>query len=205
MSDQSLFSRRELVAGLAAATAGAFLQPSAARASEATKVASAARGAATAAGTAYQPKIYTAHEYATVQALVDEIIPKDDKSGSATEAGVPEFMDTMLDLEPNMRTAHRGGLAWLDHESRRRFGKDFVACSATERHALLDDIAWPAKAKPEFAAGVNWFNAFRDFTATGFFTSEIGVEDIGYMGNVPVMNWDGCPSENYTRLGTSKP
>ena len=80
VSDQSLFSRRELVAGLAAATAGAFLQPSAARASEATKVASAARGAATAAGTVYQPKIYTAHEYATVQALVDEIIPKDDKS-----------------------------------------------------------------------------------------------------------------------------
>ena len=63
----------------------------------------------------------------------------------------------------------------------------------------------PPRRKPEFAAGVNWFNAFRDFTATGFFTSEIGVEDIGYMGNVPVMNWDGCPTENYTRLGTSKP
>ena len=205
MSDRSLFSRRELVAGLAAATAGAFLQPSSARASEATKVATAARNTAASAGAAYQPKIYTAHEYATVQVLVDEIIPKDAKSGSATDAGVPEFMDTMLDLEPNMRTAHRGGLAWLDHESRRRFGKDFVACSAAERHVLLDDIAWPAKAKPEFAAGVNWFNSFRDFTATGFFTSEIGVEDIGYMGNQPVMKWEGCPPENYTRLGTSKP
>lgn len=205
MSDSSRFTRRELVAGLAAATAGAFLQPSSARANEATRVASAARGTAAAAGSAYQPKIYTAHEYATVQVLVDEIIPKDAKSGSATDAGVPEFMDTMLDLEPNMRTAHRGGLAWLDHESRRRFAKDFVGCSVDQRHALLDDIAWPAKAKPEFAAGVSWFNSFRDFTATGFFTSEIGVEDIGFMGNVPVQEWTGCPSENYTRLGTVKP
>ena len=205
MSDSSKFSRRELVAGIAAATAGAFLQPSAARATEASKVASAARGTAAAAGTAYQPKIYTAHEYATVRALVDEIIPKDAKSGSATDAAVPEFMDTMLDLEPNMRTAHRGGLAWLDHECRRRYAKDFVTCSAGERHAVLDDIAYPAKAKPEFGAGVAWFNSFRDFTATGFFSSEMGVEDIGYMGNVPVMEWTGCPVENYTRLGTTKP
>lgn len=200
MSD-STFSRREIVAGLAAATAGAFLQPSAARASEASKVATAAR----ATGKRYQPKIYTAHEYATVQALVDEIIPKDAKSGSATDAAVPEFMDTMLDLEPNMRTAHRGGLAWLDHECRRRYTKDFVACTTAERHALLDDIAYPAKAKPEFAAGVAWFNSFRDFTCTGFFTSEMGVTDIGYMGNTPVMEWTGCPAENYTRLGTKKP
>ena len=205
MSDAAGVTRRDLVAGFAAATAGAFLLPSAARASEATATATAARQMARAAGTAYQPKIYTAHEYATVQALVDEIIPKDAKSGSATDAGVPEFMDTMLDLEPNMRTAHRGGLAWLEHECRRRFTRNFVACTPAERHAVLDDIAWPATAKPEFAAGVNWFNSFRDFTATGFFTSEIGVEDIGYLGNVPVMKWDGCPSENYTRLGTSKP
>lgn len=205
MSNSSKFSRREVVAGLAAATAGAFLQPSAARASEASKVATAAREVAQAAGVAYTPKIYTAHEYASVRALVDEIIPKDAKSGSATDAGVPEFMDTMLELEPNLRTAHRGGLAWLDHECRRRYAKDFVACAPGERHAVLDDIAYPAKAKPEFSVGVNWFNSFRDFTCTGFFTSEIGVGDIGYMGNVPVMTWDGCPPENYTRLGTHKP
>ena len=205
MSDASRFTRREMVAGLAAATAGAFLQPSAARASEATKSATAARQVAQEAGAAYMPKIYTAHEYATVRALVDEIIPKDAKSGSATDAGVPEFMDTMLDLEPNMRTAHRGGLAWLDHECRRRYAKDFVTCTAGERHAVLDDIAYPAKAKPEFGAGVAWFNSFRDFTATGFFTSEIGVGDIGYEGNTPVMSWTGCPSENYVRLGVSKP
>ncbi|MES2305000.1 MAG: gluconate 2-dehydrogenase subunit 3 family protein [Gemmatimonadota bacterium] len=204
MTDSSKFSRREVVTGLAA-TAGAFLMPSAARATEAAKVSTAARGAAGAVGTAYAPKIYTAHEYATVRALVDEVIPKDAKSGSATDAGVPEFMDTMLDLEPNMRVAHRGGLAWLDHECRRRYAKDFVTCTTAERHAVLDDIAYPAKAKPEFAAGVNWFNSFRDFTATGFFTSEMGVTDIGYMGNTPVMNWDGCPPENYTRLGTQKP
>ena len=205
MSDQSTFSRRDVVAGLAAATAGAFLQPSVARASEAGKLATTARNTAHAAGTRYQPKIYTAHEFATVTALVDEIIPKDATSGPATEAGVPEFMDTMLDLEPNMRTAHRGGLAWLDHECRRRYTRDFVSCTVVERHAVLDDIAYPAKAKPEFSSGVAWFNSFRDFTCTGFFTSEMGVTDIGYLGNVPVMQWDGCPPENYRRLGTTKP
>lgn len=193
-------TRREAVTmALAATAAGAFLQPSTAQAQRVSKrVAAAVREG-------YAPKIYTAHEWATVRALVDEIIPKDAKSGSATDAAVPEFMDTMLDLEPGMRTAHRGGLAWLDHECRRRFAKDFVDCTAAERHAVLDDIAYPAKAKPEFAAGVSWFNSFRDFTATGFFTSEMGVNDIGYMGNTPVMEWTGCPTGNYSRLGAVKP
>lgn len=184
---------------VAATAAGAFLQPSTVQAQRVAKTVAAA------VREGYAPKIYTAHEWATVRALVDEIIPKDAKSGSATEAAVPEFMDTMLDLEAGMRTAHRGGLAWLDHECKRRFTKDFVDCSAAERHAVLDDIAFPAKAKPEFAAGVSWFNSFRDFTATGFFTSEMGVNDVGYLGNTPVMEWTGCPTGNYSRLGATKP
>jgi hypothetical protein len=110
-------------------------------------------------------------------------------------------MDTMLDLEPGMRTAHRGGLAWLDHECHQRFAKDFIDCTDAQRRQLLDVIAFPAKAGRDVSLGVSWFNSFRDFTATGFFTSEMGVNDLGYVGNTAVPEWTGCPPENYRRLG----
>lgn len=200
------FTRREAV-GVLAATAGAFLIPRPAEAIEVGRIATNARHAAAAAGVAYTPVVYSAHEWALVTLLVDYVIPKDAKSGSATDAGVPEFMDTMLSLEPNMAPANRGGLAWLDHQCHQRFDqKDFVDCTDAQRRQLLDDIAFPrqAQGKPELAAGVAWFNSFRDFTATGFFTSEIGVEDVGYMGNTAVMEWTGCPDVAYTRLGVSK-
>jgi gluconate 2-dehydrogenase gamma chain len=200
------FTRREAV-GVLAATAGAFLIPRPAEAIEIGRIATNARNAAAAAGTAYVPKVYSAHEWTLVTMLVNYIIPKDAKSGSATDAGVPEFMDTMLSLEPNMAPANRGGLAWLDHQCHLRFDqRDFVDCTDAQRRQLLDDIAFPrqAQGKPELTAGVAWFNSFRDFTATGFFTSEIGVEDVGYMGNTAVMEWTGCPDEAYTRLGVTK-
>ena len=199
MSD---LTRRELV-GAMAATAGAFLIPRPAQAIEAGRIVS--RAAQLPAGSAYTPKVYSPHEWATVQMLVDYIIPKDARSGSATDAGVPEFMDTMLDLEPGMRTANRGGLAWVDHQCHQRFDKDFVDCTDAERRMLLDDSAYPRRAKPELAAGVAWFNSFRDFTATGFFTSEMGVNDLGYQGNTALPEWTGCPPANYTRLGATKP
>ena len=200
------FTRREAV-GVLAATAGAFLIPRPAEAIEVGRIATKARNAAAVAGTAYVPKVYSPHEWALVTMLVNYIIPKDAKSGSATDAGVPEFMDTMLSLEPNMGPANRGGLAWLDHQCHLRFDqKDFVDCTDAQRRQLLDDIAFPraAQGKPELTIGVLWFNSFRDFTATGFFTSEIGVEDVGYMGNTAVMEWTGCPTEAYTRLGVTK-
>lgn len=191
-------SRREVLVAMAA-TAGAFALPTQARAAEASREVSVARAALR--GAAYDPKVYTAHEWQTVRTLVDYIIPKDERSGSATDAAVPEFMDTMLHLEPGMRVAHRGGLAWLDHEMRRRVQKDFVSATDAERRALLDEIAFPARAKAEHSHGVAWFNSFRDFTATGFFTSEIGVTDLGYEGNTPVAEWTGCSPEAYRKLG----
>src|SRR3989440_5574035 len=106
---------------------------------------------ALARGAPYEPKHFTAREWDAVRLLVDLIIPKDDRSGSATEAGVPEFMDFMLGDDPELRTPVRGGLAWLDHECDDRYGKTFVACAAGERGAVLDAIAWPAKGKPEHA------------------------------------------------------
>jgi gluconate 2-dehydrogenase gamma chain len=149
---------------------------------------------------AYKPTFFTAHEWATVTVLADIIIPKDDRSGSATDAGVPEFMDfTMID-RPNMQTGMRGGLRWLDTACRRRFDKDFVDLAASDRTAILDEIAYPKKAAPDVSQGAAFFTGFRNLVATGFFTSKIGIADLGYMGNVPTV-WNGCPQECLDHLG----
>ena len=151
-------------------------------------------------GRGYAPKFFTDHEWQTVRALVDLVIPKDARSGSASDAGVPEFMDFILVEYPDEQLWMRGGLAWLDTEARRRFGKDFLSAEAAQRTALLDDIAWPDKAPAAVHPGVAFFNRFRDFTASGFWSSQMGVADIQYKGNVFV-DWQGCPPEQLAKLG----
>jgi gluconate 2-dehydrogenase gamma chain len=168
---------------------------------EAATAAQAARAARRPAAAAFKPKFFTAHEYATVRILVDLIIPKDERSGSATDAGVPEFMDFMMGDDRARQTPMRGGLAWIDRQCERRFDKRFLTCTAAQRTALLDDIAWPQKARPEVAHGVAFFNSFRDLTAAGFFSSKMGVEDLKYIGNVMVPEWKGCPDEAHRKLG----
>lgn len=152
-------------------------------------------------GSRYEPKVFTSHEWDTVRMLVDLIIPKDDRSGSATDAGVPEFMDFMLGDDRDLETPVRGGLAWLDHECDDRYGKTFVTASDAERAALLDDIAWPKRAKPENAAGVAFFNSFRNLTASGFWSSKMGIDDLQYQGNTFVAEWQGCPPNALAKLG----
>src|SRR6266702_3765741 len=180
--------RREVVGLLAAVPLAAV-----GWAPEAVREASARAREALTRGVSYEPKQFTAHEWETVRLLVDLIIPKDERSGSATEAGVPEFMDFMLGDDADLQTPVRGGLAWLDHECDDRYGKTFVACTAGEHGAVLDAIAWPTKAKPEHAVGVAFFNRFRDLTASGFFSSRMGVQDLRYVGNTFVSEWKGCP------------
>jgi hypothetical protein len=159
----------------------------------------AARAAAIAG--AGEPKFFTAHEWDSVRVLVDIIIPKDERSGAATDAGVPEYIDfLMTDGSDNQRMAMRGGLAWLDTQTRRRFQKAFKECVEQERATVLDAIAWPAKAAPDMSQGVAFFNSFRDLTASGFFSSKVGVEDLRYQGNTAV-EWTGCPPEALAKLG----
>jgi len=152
----------------------------------------------------YKPKFFNAHEWATVALLANIIVPKDEKSGSATDAGVPEFIDFMMVDRPEAQTPMRGGLRWLDAESTARFGKTFGEATDAQRTELVDDIAYPRKAKPEFSHGVAFFSRFRDLVATGFWTSKMGIQDLQYMGNVPNPNWDGCPDNCYTHLGVTK-
>ena len=192
--------RRAVLQLLGAAPAAAALTWTEAEAAQAEKSAQAARPAG-AKPPAFKPKFFTAHEWATVRVLVDIIIPKDERSGSATDAGVPEFMDFMMIDDPNRQTAMRGGLAWIDHECEDRFDKRFLDCTEAQRTAVLDDIAWPQRAKPEFQHGVAFFNSFRDLTASGFWSSKMGVQDLQYTGNVMVMEWKGCPPEALKKLG----
>lgn len=153
---------------------------------------------------AYKPKFFTAGEWATVTLLANLVIPKDERSGSATDAGVPEFIDFMMVDRPEGQLPMRGGLRWLDAESRSRFGKTFREAADAERAAILDDIAYPRKASPEFSHGVAFFSRFRDMVATGFWTSRIGIDDLQYKGNVPNPMWEGCPDKCYTHLGVTK-
>jgi len=194
-------NRRSMLALLGSAPVAAGFTWTEAEAAQAAKVVQAGRAPAGKKPVAYKPKFFTAHEYATVRILVDIIIPKDARSGSATDAGVPEFMDFLMGDEPSRQTAMRGGLAWIDLECQERFDKRFRECTAEERIAVLDDIAWPQRAKPEFAHGVAFFNSFRDLTASGFWSSKMGVNDLEYTGNVMVPEWTGCPEAAIKKLG----
>jgi hypothetical protein len=150
------------------------------------------------------PAFFSAHEWQTVRLLVAYVIPRDERSGSATDAKVPEFMDFLLsdkDASLGNKTAMHGGLAWLDNECRSRFAKTFVQATDAERRQVLDDIAWPKKARPEMRHGVTFFSRFRDLTASGFFSSAMGWKDVQYQGNVALPEWKGCPPEALAKLG----
>lgn len=151
----------------------------------------------------YDPVFFTPDEWRTVRVLADMIIPRDGRSGSATDAGVPEFMDFTVNDREYLRLPLRGGLAWLDDASRERYGVVFVEASGSQRAALVDEIAWPDRAAPEVEAGVAFFNRFRDLTASGFYTSRIGLEDVQYRGNRHVAEWNGCPPEACRHIGVS--
>ncbi|HYF32719.1 MAG TPA: gluconate 2-dehydrogenase subunit 3 family protein [Chitinophagaceae bacterium] len=139
-------------------------------------------------------KFFTDHEMATIAILCDIIIPKDDVSGSATDAKVPDFIEFIVKDMPQHQTPMRGGLRWLDVQCMKRFGKSFSDCDSKEQLQVVDDIAYPAKAKPEMQQGVAFFSLMRNLTASGFYTSKIGLEDIGYKGNRP-NQWKGVPDD----------
>lgn len=147
-------------------------------------------------------QFFNEHEMATITVLANLIIPADEHSGNAEEAGVPEFIEFMAKDHPSNQTPLRGGLRWMDIQTLNRFGKAFKDCSESQQKELLDEIAWPEAAKPEMQQGVVFFNRFRGLVATGFWTSQIGIRDLGYQGNV-AHAWDGPPQEVLDELGVS--
>ena len=145
---------------------------------------------------------FSEHEMATITILADIIIPRDEVSGSATDAKVPEFIEFIVKDMPDHQTPMRGGLRWLDLHASKRYEKSFKSCSQEERISIVDEIAYPKKAKPEVAQGVAFFNLMRNLTATGFYTSKIGVEDVGYKGNTP-NQWNGVPDDVLKQYGVA--
>jgi gluconate 2-dehydrogenase gamma chain len=145
-------------------------------------------------------KYFDDHEMATITVLADIIIPKDDKSGSASDAKVPEFIEFIVKDIPSHKLPMRGGLKWLDMQCLNRYGNTFIKCSSSQKTELLDQIAYPYKAKAEMAQGVAFFNRMRDLTASGFWSSEMGTKDIGYAGNAP-NKWLGVPADVLKQYG----
>lgn len=147
-------------------------------------------------------KFFTEHEMATITVLGDIIIPKDDKSGSASDAKVPEFIEFIVKDMPDHQLPMRGGLRWLDVQMLNRHNNAFKDCSSEQQLQIVNEIAYPAKAKPEMQQGVAFFSRIRSLTATGFFTSKMGMDDIGYVGNSP-NQWNGVPDDVLKQYGLS--
>ena len=137
---------------------------------------------------------FTPEEMAVITILGDIIIPKDDISGSASDAKVPEFIEYIVKDMPKHQIPMRGGLRWLEMQCLKRYEKSFASCSTQQQMEMVDEIAWPNKAKPEMAQGVTFFNLMRNLVSTGFYTTEMGKKDVGYMGNVP-NQWNGVPDD----------
>ena len=179
MSENSRISRRDLLAGVGAALAlGGGLS-----AEQAQHVHGAVAAEKAGSKAPYQPKALTAHEYATLRRLSDLIIPADDRSPGALEAGAADFIDFLCAASDEMKNIHTGGIAWLDDEMRRRNGSDFVSARPEQLTALLDVIAWRKNDSPELGPGIQYFTWARRMVADAYYTSPIGYKELGYMGN----------------------
>ncbi|MBI3140135.1 MAG: gluconate 2-dehydrogenase subunit 3 family protein [Sphingobacteriales bacterium] len=143
-------------------------------------------------------RFFDDHERTTITLLCDLIIPKDEISGSASEAGVPAFIEFIVKDMPQHQVPLKGGLRWLDLQCIRQYEKAFKDCTTAQQFEMADQIAYPGKAKPGMSQGVKFFSLMRDLTATGFYTSEPGVKDLGYTGNQPTQ-WNGVPADVLAR------
>jgi len=195
--------RRALLKALTAIPAAALVPRSSAGGAEGKHLlADTPTASSTPAQASSKRKILNEHEWKTVCILSDLIIPADERTGSATQAGVPEFLDAWLELRRGDLLAEiRGGLMWLDMECSHLFNRDFADCSETQQKQVLDRIAYPAKAAPRDANAVAFFSHLRDLVVSGFFSSKMGVKDLPYLGNTMVADWEGCPPEVLAKLG----
>ncbi|WKD51474.1 gluconate 2-dehydrogenase subunit 3 family protein [Microbulbifer spongiae] len=146
-----------------------------------------------------------AGELAVLAALCDVIIPADAVSPSASSVGAQNYINEYVSAPYANHKADlvtvRGGVVWLDGESRRRFNAPFIELSEPQKTAICEDIKWTRTAKPEFLAGARFFAKVRVLTATAFYTTEEGMADIGYVGNRPMASFPGAPPEVLKQLG----
>lgn len=148
-------------------------------------------------------KFFDQHEMITITALANIIIPKDNISGSASDAKVPEFIEFIVKDIPDHQVPMRGGIKWLDMQCFKRYNNAFVNCKPQQQIEIVEEIAYPRKATPEMQQGVMFFNRMRNLTASGFYTTPIGIKDMGYVGNTP-NRWDGVPKDVLAKYGFDK-
>jgi Gluconate 2-dehydrogenase subunit 3 len=147
-------------------------------------------------------QILQPHEWRSICVLSDWIIPADEVSAGAVDAGVPEFIDDWLNFQRgDLLAVIRNGLIWLDAEGRSHYGNYFVNCAPDQQKQILDRVAWPHQAAPQDAEAVAFFNQLRDLVLSGFYTSETGIRDLPYLGNEPQTAWHGCPTGALEKLG----
>lgn len=191
----SAISRRDILRTLAAGVAGgAVLEVIPAQAAAFAHQMVHAEKAASPSGQ-YTPKYFTPKQYATITSLCDSIIPKDETSGGALEAGAPEFIDLLTSENRDYALRLGGGLAWLDDHCAEQYGSAYMGCAPAQQKETLDLIAFRASAKknPALSQGVAFFAFLRKMTCDGFYTSKIGIDDLQYIGNVPRESFPGCP------------
>ncbi len=194
-------SRRDVLRSLAiGAAGGSVLQMIPAQAAEYAHELVQKEKAASAAGK-YTPKYFSAHLYETLTSLCDTIIPKDDRSGGAVEAGAPEFIDLLTSENEKFQTQLGGGLMWLDNFCVDRYGKVYLECAPEQRKEVLDLIAYRKNEReiPGLSSGVAFFASLRNMTCDGFYTSKIGIADLQYIGNTSLHEFPGCPPVPETR------
>ncbi|MGB6682138.1 MAG: gluconate 2-dehydrogenase subunit 3 family protein [Candidatus Acidiferrum sp.] len=194
MSENSV-SRRDILRTLAVGAAGgSVLQVIPVKAAEYAHQLVHNEKAASSSGK-YVPKYFPSHQYEMLTALCDTIIPKDDKSGGAVEAGSPEFIDLLTSENEEYQLLLGGGLMWLDGFCSDRYSNLYLECTPEQRKEALDLIAFRKNAKkdPSLSQGVLFFAFLRRMTCDGFYTSKIGIEDLQYMGNTALREFPGCP------------
>lgn len=154
----------------------------------------AAEKAASPAGN-YTPKFFPARQYKMLQTLCQTIIPADADAGGAMEAGAPEFIDLLTSENPKYQLKLGGGLMWLDSTCSDRYDKTYLDCTPEQQKEILDLIAYSKNAEkdPSLSPGIEFFALLREMTADGFFTSQIGIKYLGYVGNTYLLSFNGCP------------
>lgn len=148
----------------------------------------------------FADNFFTDHEIETVAILCDLILPATDSAGSASDAHVPEFIDFMVKDAASLQGDFRNGIRWLDAYSKTMYGYDFALITEAQKIEILDEIAYPENATEENQAGVNFFRLIRNLTLTGYYTTQMGWDDLGYVGNRPNI-WDGVPEEILKEYG----
>lgn len=145
------------------------------------------------------PLTFTPEQHRMAAVLCDVILPADGRSPSASELKVPDFMDEWISAPYPAQQADRKvvlqGLVWLDAESKRRFGCSFVALNDTQKERICDDICSVQRARSKFKTAAAFFRTFRNIAMSGFYTTQQGMKDLPYVGNVPLLKFEGPPPE----------